>query len=122
MTTMTGVQPSPMRVSVRVCVCVHALCLYLCQRYGRRVSGQGELHRGLPDVRVMEPLSRHHELDRLRQVGHLLLGVHGAVAPHAEVGVAAHEAHLPVVLMAVLKPHCTERDKQGSVNQRVIKE
>lgn len=75
------------------------------------VSGQGELDGRLPDVRLMQTLRRHHELDGLRQVGHLLLGVHRAVGPNAEVWVVADEAHLPTSL-AVLELHCKEKKKE----------
>lgn len=75
------------------------------------VSGQGELDGGLPDVRVVQPLGCHHELDGLRQVGHLLLGVHRPVGPHAEVGVVADEAHVSAAL-TVLKPHCGRKKEK----------
>lgn len=66
------------------------------------MSGQGQLHGGLPDLLVMQPLGRDHELDGLRQVGHVLHGVHRPIGPHAEVGVVGHEPHLPATL-AVLE-------------------
>lgn len=77
------------------------------------MSGKGELHGGLPDVRVVQSPRRHHELDRLGEVGHLLLCVHTPVGPHAEVGVAADKAHLSAVL-AVLKLHCRGRQREGA--------
>lgn len=68
------------------------------------MSGQGQLHGGLPDLRVVQPLGCDHELDGLGQVGHVLLGVHRPIGPHAEVGVVGHEPHLPATL-AVLELH-----------------
>jgi len=81
---------------------------YLRQRRGVRVSGQRQLDGGLPDVGVVEPPGRHHELDGLRQVGQLLLGVHRAVGPHAVVWVAADEAQISAARLAVLELHCRE--------------
>lgn len=75
------------------------------------VSRQSQLHRGLPDVRIVEPPGRHHELDRLGQIRHLLLGEHCPIGPHAEVGVTADKAHLSVVL-TIFKPHCREEQER----------
>ena len=77
------------------------------------MAGHRELHGGLPDPGVPEPPGRDHELDGLRQVGHLLLHVHGAIGAHAEGRVAAHKDHLPVV-QAALKLHC----RNGSRGKR----
>lgn len=79
-------------------------CSYLGQRQRVGVSGQGQLHGGLPNPRVVRPLGRDHELDGLGQVGRVLHGVHRPVVPHAEVGVVGDEAHLPAAL-AVLELH-----------------
>ena len=76
------------------------------------VSSQGQLNGGLPDVWVMEPPGRHHELDGLWQVGHFLLCIHLPVWSHTEVGVAADKAHLSAAL-AILKLHCRDRQKKG---------
>lgn len=76
-----------------------------------RMSSQGQFNSGLPDVWVMEPPGCYHELDRLRQVAHLLLGIHCPIGPHAKVGVAADEADLSVAL-AVLKLYCGGKEKE----------
>lgn len=85
-------------------VCSCEMRRYLGQRQRVGMSRQGQLHGGLPDPWVMQPLGRDHELDGLGQVGHVLLGVHRPIGPHAEVGVTGHEPHLPATL-AVLELH-----------------
>lgn len=85
-------------------VCFCWIGRYLGQRQRAGVSGQGQLHGGLPDPRLVQSLGRNHELDGLGQVGHVLLGVHRPIGSHAEVGVVGHEPHLPGAL-AVLELH-----------------
>lgn len=74
--------------------------------YERRkwVSGDGQFHGRLPDLRVFAPLSRHHELDRLGQVGHILFCVQRSVRTNAEFGVTALEAD-PLVQVTSLELH-----------------
>lgn len=85
---------------------------YLGQQQRVGMSGQGQLHRGLPEPRLVQPLGRDHKLDGLGQVGHVLLGVHRPVGPHAKAGVVGHEPHLPAAL-AVLELHCGEKREQN---------
>lgn len=68
------------------------------------MTGDGQFNGRLPDLRVFTPLSRHHELDRLGQVHHILLCVQRSIGTDAEFGVTALEGD-PLVYMTSLELH-----------------
>lgn len=75
---------------------------HLVEERRKRVSGDGQFDGRLPDLRVFAPLSRHHELDGLGQVRHVLLRVQRSIRTNADFGVAALEAD-PLTQMASLE-------------------